>query len=146
MNNVMKAYLSIAAIGIADAIYHAYESITVYHASWCDINALYSCGGALASRYSHLSGIPLYAFGLLWFPLTLIAGLWYQRSYSTLNTTSVALFLMIGNIFTIYLWYVDLALIHIICLVCVSLYVINYALTAVCLFGWLKKGQNRDAF
>lgn len=40
---------------------------------------------------------------------------------------------MIGNIFTIYLWYLELGVIGIICPVCVSMYVINYAMTALAL-------------
>ncbi|MHB1867533.1 MAG: hypothetical protein ACYCPP_01140, partial [Nitrososphaerales archaeon] len=43
--------------------------------------------------------------------------------------------LFIGNMFTIYLWYLDLAVIwpavHAICPVCVSLYIINYLMTIV---------------
>jgi uncharacterized membrane protein len=45
------------------------------------------------------------------------------------------LFLMIGNLFTVYLWYLELGVIHLICPVCVSLYVVNYALTGVVLWA-----------
>jgi uncharacterized membrane protein len=44
--------------------------------------------------------------------------------------------LMIGNVFTVYLWYVDLALINVLCLVCISLYLINYALTGIALIAF----------
>ena len=39
--------------------------------------------------------------------------------------------LMIGNIFTVYLWYLELGVIGAICPSCVSLYAINYALTGI---------------
>ena len=36
---------------------------------------------------------------------------------------------MIGNIFTIYLWYLELGVIHLICPTCSVLVIINYALS-----------------
>jgi uncharacterized membrane protein len=41
------------------------------------------------------------------------------------------MFLMVGNIFTIYLWYLELAVIDAVCPVCLSLYIVNYALTGI---------------
>ena len=40
--------------------------------------------------------------------------------------------LMIGNVFTIYLWYLELVRIGSICPVCVTMYIINYAMTIMC--------------
>lgn len=54
-------------------------------------------------------------------------------SNGILNGVILLPFLMIGNIFTIYLWYLELGVIGIICPVCVSMYVINYAMTALAL-------------
>jgi hypothetical protein len=43
---------------------------------------------------------------------------------------------MIGNIFTIYPWYIEINLLGgVYCLVCISLYMINYLLTAVALLS-----------
>ena len=36
-----------------------------------------------------------------------------------------------GEPLTLYLWYLELAIIHAVCPVCISLYFLNYALTAV---------------
>lgn len=55
---------------------------------------------------------------------------------------------LIGDIFTIYLWYIDLAIIwpavHALCPVCVSLYTINYLMTGVLLtLGILATLENQ---
>jgi uncharacterized membrane protein len=47
------------------------------------------------------------------------------------NPMIVLLVLMIGNIFTIYLWYIELHVLGIICPICASMYVANYALTGL---------------
>ncbi|MDH2900232.1 MAG: vitamin K epoxide reductase family protein, partial [archaeon] len=69
--------------------------------------------------------------GLVWFPLSLIIGIVAFKYYAEVILIP---FLMIGNIFTIYLWYLELAVIHLICPVCLSLYVINYALTGTAIW------------
>ncbi len=45
---------------------------------------------------------------------------------------------MIGNIFTAYLWYLELVVIRIICPLCVSLYAVNYALTLIVIIPLFK--------
>lgn len=42
--------------------------------------------------------------------------------------------LLIGDIFTLYLWYLELGVIGFICPYCVSLYIVNYVLTALVIF------------
>ncbi len=43
--------------------------------------------------------------------------------------------LMVGNLFTPHLWYLESAVIHAYCPVCISLYVLNYAMTALAAKG-----------
>lgn len=78
---------------------------------------------------------PYYVTGLIWFPLSLIVGLLAFKYYSELILIP---FLMIGNIFTVYLWYLELDVIHSICPVCLSLYLVNYALTSVAVWVTLS--------
>jgi uncharacterized membrane protein len=47
---------------------------------------------------------------------------------------------MLGNVFTIYLWYLELAVIHEVCPLCVGLYAVNYALTAIVLIPIINTG------
>ena len=81
-------------------------------------------------------GIPFYVLGLVWFPVVLVLGVVFGKAgRSPLNAVILLPFLMIGNIFTVYLWYLELGVIGAICPSCVSLYAINYALTAIVVAG-----------
>ena len=46
---------------------------------------------------------------------------------------------MVGNIFTLYLWYLEIDKIHALCPVCISLYCLNYLMTAVCFAAALRE-------
>ena len=128
-----KAYLILAGIGIAVAIYHSYDELTQNFNS-CNLSSTVSCEGVFESGYTSIFGVPFYVLGLMWFPLALMLGFFaVKKVYTTtrLNAMILLPFLMIGNLFTLYLWYLELGVIGIICPVCVSLYIINYALTAL---------------
>jgi uncharacterized membrane protein len=74
--------------------------------------------------------------GLVWFPLVLLVIMALSKiGKQAIDGMLLFPFLMIGNVFTIYLWYLELGVIHAICPVCISLYIINYAMTG--LAGWL---------
>lgn len=51
---------------------------------------------------------------------------------------------MLGNVFTGYLWYLELAVIHIICPLCVSLYVVNYSLTIIVVIPLFRKSTGPE--
>ncbi|MBO0888650.1 vitamin K epoxide reductase family protein [Candidatus Bathyarchaeota archaeon] len=138
MEKISAAYLTIAAGGIALAIYTSYEYVTQSFNS-CNINQVFNCGGVYASGHTSLFGIPFYATGLVWFPMIFLIGLLTSRLGRTpVNGEILLPLLMLGNVFTAYLWYLELVVIHIICPLCVSLYAINYALTAIAVISIIK--------
>lgn len=133
MDRLTKAYFLTAAIGIAIAIYVANEYLSANFAG-CYINQQFSCEGVFLSGHTSLFGIPFYVTGLIWFPLMGAIGLYSSKlGREPLNAEVLLPVLMVGNVFTGYLWYLELAVIGIICPLCVSLYVVNYALTALVL-------------
>jgi uncharacterized membrane protein len=132
-----RVFLALAIAGIALAVYHAYDEITYYSGpatSFCNINKTFSCQQVFA--FSHPFGIELYVFGIVWFPLVLIVFLLPQVG---LNRMILIPLLMVGNMFTVYLWWFDLAVVypavHAFCPVCLSMYFVNYAFTIVAAFG-----------
>ena len=132
MDNLTKSYLTLSMIGIVVAIYHSYGELTEIFTS-CNISSTISCGGVFESGFTSLFGIPFYMLGLIWFPVSLLLGLWLSSEGKTqLRADFLVPLLMVGNAFTVYLWYLELGVIGIICPVCVSMYVINYAMTVVC--------------
>lgn len=142
MDNLSKVFLGLAAVGIPDAAYHAYDEITHYSAvgtGLCNTGASFlgiriGCESVFNSGYTKFppgDGLSMWVYGMIWFPLMLVLGLWFTRGGGSIRGDVLLPVLMIGNIFTVYLWYLELGVIHAICPLCVSLYVLNYAMTVV---------------
>ena len=133
MERLTKAYFLTALIGVAISIYVANEYLTANFQS-CYINQQFSCEGVFQSGHTSLFGIPFYVTGLVWFPLIAAVGLFTTKlGKEPLNAEIILPILMVGNVFTGYLWYLELVVIRIVCPLCVSLYVVNYALTTLVL-------------
>ena len=131
--NLRQVFLGISLAGIALAIYHAYGEITYFEgpgSKSCSITASLSCVKVFA--YSHPFGIPLYPFGLVWFPLVFLVALYMKNG---INGIAMISLLMVGNMFTVYLWFLDIMIVwpavHAVCPVCLSMYFVNYCLTAL---------------
>ena len=133
LEKLTTAYLVVAAAGIGLAIYITNDYLTQNFTS-CNINQVFNCGGVYQSGHTSLFGIPFYVMGLAWFPavfaIALLTGRFGKRP---VNSEILLPILMVGNVFTSYLWYLELVVIHIICPLCVSLYFVNYALTLIAL-------------
>ena len=141
MEKLSSAYLIVAGSGIGLAIYTAYEYITQDFRT-CSISQQFSCGGVAASGHTSLFGIPFYVTGLIWFPLVFLIGLVTSKlGKAPVNGEILLPLLMVGNIFTGYLWYLEIAVIHIICPLCVGLYAVNYVLTAIVLLPIIRVGS-----
>jgi uncharacterized membrane protein len=144
MEKLSVGYAVVAAAGIGLAIYVADEYLSQNFNS-CNINQFLSCGGVYQSGYTSLLGIPFYLMGLMWFPAVFTIGLVTGRfGKKPVNTEILLPVLMVGNIFTAYLWYLELAVIHIICPLCVSLYAVNYALTLIVALPLISEHDGSD--
>ncbi len=142
MDRLSKSFVALAAVGIPVAIYHGYDEITNYSApgsTICNLNSFWSCGNVFNSGYTKFLGVSLYIYGLVWFPLMLLLGYWFVRKRGSLRVEVMIPLLMVGNIFTLYLWYLELVKIHALCPVCISLYTLNYLMTAVCFAIYLRQ-------
>jgi len=130
-NVLSKTFIIVAIAGVIDSVYTSYEYSTESFGA-CYVNSKVNCLGVFQSGHTSLFGIPFYIMGLVWFPLLLILGLVITRGGTLPLKAEVLLpLVMIGNIFTFYLWYLELGVIGIICPLCVSLYVLNYILTGL---------------
>ena len=126
-------------MGIADALYHAYGEIT-FTLSSCSLSATFSCQSVFNSGYTTVLGVSFWVYGVVWFPLCLVLGLWVIRRYGSPVGSILVPFLMIGNIFNIYPWFIEISLLNgHYCPVCISLYAINYTLTVVALVSRTKQ-------
>jgi len=128
-----KAFIALSVMGIAVAVNHGYDELTYTFGS-CFINPNISCGAVFASGYTTVFGIEFWVYGVVWFPLCLAVGLWTIRKYGSPIRSILVPFLMIGNIFTLYPWDIEIRILGgVYCPVCVSLYIVNYLLTFVAL-------------
>jgi len=138
MDRLSKVFVVLAAVGIAVAIYHGYDEVTNYSAPGtgvCNVNSVVSCLSVFQSGYTKFPpgpyGVSMFVYGLIWFPLMVVLGVWFGKRTGTLNGEILVPVLMVGNLFTIYLWYLEIAVIHAYCPVCISMYVLNYAMTGL---------------
>lgn len=134
-----RAFIALSVMGIAVAFYHAYGEIT-YTLSACSLSHAISCAAVFGSGYTRVLGIQFWVYGVVWFPVCLVLGFWAIRRYGSPLGSVLAPVLMVGNIFTIYPWYIEITLLGgVYCLVCISLYCINYLLTAVALLSMSRE-------
>jgi uncharacterized membrane protein len=136
------AFIALAAIGIPDAVYHSYDEITSYSAplTSCNISSLLNCGRVFQSGHTKFLGLSLWVYGVVWFPLLLAMGIWFARSGGGIDGFWALPVLTVGNLFTLYLWYLELVVIHAVCPVCVSMYALNYAMTAIAVVVAVRQG------
>lgn len=117
--NLSKPFLFVAALGIAGAFYHAWNE------------GAFTTNYALVtfSPYAALDGVPYWVFGVVWFPLLFAVVLWSSRLGKAGLSQGMLVLLSVGNVFTGYLWYLDLVVIRAFTVVYAALYVTNYVLT-----------------
>jgi len=133
----MKASLTfilLSVVGVAEAFYHAWQE-NAFTTNWFTVKF---------TGYSALMGIPYWAFGIVWFPLVLVTGLWITRMGRIRLTPKLLILLTVGNVFTGYLWYLDLIVINAITPTYVGLYLTNYALTGVVVVQNWSRPEMRD--
>ena len=99
--NASKAFIALSVVGIAAALYHAWSEGAF------TINFFVVSYAPFASFF----GVPYWVFGLVWFPLILAVGLWTTGLSSAGLRKELLILLTIGNVFTGYLWYLDLVVI-----------------------------------
>jgi uncharacterized membrane protein len=136
-----RAFIALSVMGIAVAFYHAYGELTytIGGLNSCSFSTILSCTSVFASGLTTFPpagsipgfpGISFWVYGVVWFPLCVIVGLWSIRKHGGLNPSVLVPFLMVGNIFTLYPWDIEIVILRgVFCIVCVSMYVINYVLT-----------------
>lgn len=121
---VSKIFLTLSALGVVAAVYHAWSE-KAFSTNLFDVHY---------SSFASFFGVPYYLFGLIWFPLILAVGLWSTRLGNFPLSKGLLALLTIGNIFTVYLWYLDIMIVRAYAFEYIILYVANYALTGLVVF------------
>ena len=114
---VIMVILILAFCGLSDSIYIAQrESINA--PLLCDANNLSGCNIVAASQYSHLFGISFAEYGIAFYVFIFVMAALGLVAYHRLMPRLLQLVSAIGVAASIYLTYIELFVIHAICIYC----------------------------
>jgi uncharacterized membrane protein len=116
-----RFFLVVSFIGITEAVYHAW----LENAFTTNIFLVHYSG------FASFFGVPYWLFGVVWFPLIFLVGLWTTRLGHRRLSMELLILLTIGNVFTAYLWYLDIIVVRAYTPLYIALYATNYALTGL---------------
>lgn len=128
------AFIFLSAVGVGEALYH----------TWLEHGFTTNYSLVKFSPYASFYGVPYWALGVVWFPLVLVIGLWTTRLGRGGLRRELLILLTIGNIVTVYFWYLDLIVIHSFNADYAGLYVTNYALTGLVIAENWKRSEMKD--
>jgi uncharacterized membrane protein len=114
-----RAFIVTSVVGIVAAVYH----------TWLEGAFTTNYLAVTYAPFASFFGVPYWVFGVVWFPALLVVVLWTTRLGTTVLRKELLILLTIGNVFTGYLWYLDLVVIRAYTVLYVVLYAINYVLT-----------------
>jgi uncharacterized membrane protein len=130
------AFIFLSTVGVAEALYHA----------WLEDAFTANVSLISYSSYASFFGVPYWVFGVVWFPLLLVIALWTTRLGQTHLRKELVIILSVGNVFTAYLWFLDLLIIGTFTAAYVGLYVTNYALTGLVVAQNWSSTEMQDFF
>jgi len=120
-SQLSKIFIFFSAVGVGLAFYHAW----LEHAFTTNIFEV------TYAPYASFYGVPYWLLGVTWFPLVLLVGVWSTKFGRVELRKEPMILLTLGNLVTVYFWYLDIIVVKALTLVYVSLYAINYILTAL---------------
>lgn len=120
--------IPLALVGLADAIYLTEMALTGSQLS-CDISGLDGCNVVAQSVYSKVFGLPLAAYGVMFFSLFLCAFLFGMYRAGRGIERGVFLISLAGALFSTYFLYLQIAVIQALCIYCIVSAFVAYTLT-----------------
>ncbi len=137
---ILKVSAVLALIGLADSIYLTYIKLANATASCAGIG---NCESVNSSKYAEIAGIPIALFGAGAFLAILFLLFIENRSEFWKNTAPMAVFgiSLAGVLYSAYLTYVEIAILHAICPYCVLSAVVLVALLVISVVRLLRDEQ-----
>lgn len=122
----LHALIPIAIVaGLAFSGYAWYESTHPAAQGSCSVNGFVSCAKVDNSAYTTTFGISDYWFGIAGFVALLVIDVPLLRTYKASWLYALFGLSTIGVVVAIYFAYIELAIIHAICLICTGAYLSN---------------------
>lgn len=127
-SSASRAFIDFGVIGIILAFYHAW----LEQAFTTNFSLVYY------APFASFFGLPYWVCGVVWYPVVFAVGLWSTRLGRIGLDKKLLILLTVGNLFTMYFWYLDIFLVQAFNTVYIGLYATNYVLTGLVVF------QNRS--
>lgn len=119
MKKIPVILAPVALLGMLDAGYLTYEHYA-HILPPCTTNAIIDCGQVLTSKYSIVLGIPLALVGLTYYLVLFCMSLSLFSKDSEKVRKGIVLFTASGFLFSLYFLYLQIFVIHAICLYCMA--------------------------
>lgn len=121
---VAFALLGLAASSASAFVHYQLLNDPTY-ASFCDVNATFSCTEAYSSRYGSVGGVPVAVFGMIFFAFVLgLVGLCASSPAASANLAGyVFAASTIGLAVVLYLAYASFVILNAVCVLCAGTYV-----------------------
>jgi len=118
------AIVGLGASSASTWVHHRILNDPAY-ASFCDVNAAFSCTEAYASRFGSFGGVPVALFGVLFFTFVLGLIALCSRSSTAASNLPGYLFVVstVGLAVVLYLAYASFVILEAVCVLCVGTYV-----------------------
>ncbi len=129
-----QLFVFFSGVGVVEAFYHAYLE-NAFTTDWANVSF---------SPSASFFGVPYWVFGAVWFPIIFVVGLWSTRLGRNELGRNMLILMTVGNVFTGYLWYVDLVIVGSFTAAYVGLYVTNYALTGLVVLANRSREEMRE--
>jgi protein-disulfide isomerase/uncharacterized membrane protein len=123
---VMAAFAALGLVASAASTWVHYQILNdPTYASFCDVNATFSCTQAYTSRFGAVAGVPIALVGLLFFGGVLGLIAFGARSVATRENVAGYVFVLstLGLAAVLYLAYASYFILNVVCVLCVGTYV-----------------------
>ena len=128
-------------VGLVDAVYLTYIKLAHKEAACAGIG---DCDAVNSSRYAEIAGIPIALLGAIAY-LMILFFLIFDRQENVLGENSILFVLglsFIGVLYSAYLSYIELFVLHAVCPFCVLSAIVLVLLFALTLVRYLKEPQD----
>jgi uncharacterized membrane protein len=134
--SLVWASFVVAVLGLADAVYLAYEHGSGSHSLACPDTGRINCAKVTTSSYSELHGIPVAYLGVAFFVLLVVVmSPWVWAMESPLVRLARMVLVVGGLGFAIYLVWAEFYKLDALCLYCTGVHVAAFVLFVVTLFA-----------
>lgn len=140
-SKLVYVVIILALFGLIDAVY---LTATHYSGEAVSCSVLRSCEQVLNSKYSTFVGVPVAAFGVVYYVSLFLLAYYYNLTGNKVLWRLLQIVIIIGVIVTAGLIYLQLAVIHAICQYCMLSAILTTAMASLILSMSIRNRANNE--